>query len=201
MSNTGPQGGPYARPLKIHNLDRTGDEMCAIRSKTEQSLAAGDYYTSNYHHYNPHGVLGAAYQEPTVMPWDGYGVGGRTIESDSKLRILQTQTRVAAPMHPQGRPIKTVPYMGGGRGNPFMESLLQQSEMVRDRKSTATVSDVFYQQHFTPMIPLLRKNIQDPHHYVEEINDPTWVRGGAMSRNIVRDQLCMNENNAPRHFN
>jgi len=134
--------------------------------------------------------LGAAYEEPTVMPWDGFGVGGRTVETDSNLRISQLQTRPKCPIHPQGRPIKTVPYMGGGRGNPYMESLLQQSEMVRDRKSSATVSDVFYQQHFTPMLPYLKNNIQNPVHYVEEMNDPTWVRGGAMSRNIVRDQLC-----------
>ena len=83
--------------------------------------------------------------------------------------------------------------MGGGRGNPFIESLLQKSEHIRDKKSCGTVTDSFFRQQYTPMIPHLARNIQNPSHYIEALNDPGWVRGGAMSRNLVSDRLCEND--------
>jgi hypothetical protein len=182
--------GPELKNMRLHNLGRLHDDNSAVLDRTRQSMGQGEWYLQNYHHSSSRGVMSVATQEVTVIPTDGYGVNRNVIDRESELKIGAVQTKPNVPIHPQSRPIVTVPYMGRGRGNPYTESLLIKSEAIRDKKSAATVTDSFFENQFIPMIPHLQENIQNPVHYVEELNDPSWVRGGAMSRNIVRDQLC-----------
>lgn len=182
------------RPMNLHNLDRLHDERVSVVDRTRQSLGQGEYHVRNFYLPNPEPIQSVAANELTMIPRDGYGVGGRTIDAETSLKIGATQTRSSVPIHPQSRPIKTVPYMGGGRGNPYVESLLQKSEHIRDRKSVSTIMDSHFHNQFTPMIPQLARSIQDPHHYIEALNDPAWVRGGVISRNLVRDRLGEQEN-------
>ena len=70
-----------------------------------------------------------------------------------------------------------------------MESMLQQSEFVRDRKDCGTVSDKPVPHVFDPLIDHLSAHVTNPRNLVEEAADPSWVRGGAHSRLIVRDAL------------
>lgn len=79
--------------------------------------------------------------------------------------------------------------MGRGRGNPYLESILQQSEFVRDRKDCATVSDKPVPHYFDDLVPHLAAHVTNPRNLVEEAADPNWIRGGAHSRLIVRDAL------------
>lgn len=176
--------------MNLHNLDRLHDDRVSVHDRTRQSRSHGEYQLRNFYLSNPAPVQNVATNELTVMSRDGYGVGGRVIDQESDLKIGATQTHPKCPIHPQSRPIKTVPYMGGGRGNPYVESLLQKSEHIRDRKSVSTVTDSFFRNQYTPMIPQLARTIQDPTHYIEALNDPAWVRGGVISRNLVRDRLC-----------
>lgn len=181
------------RPMNLYNLDRLHDDRVSVNDRTRQSLSQGEYQMRSFYLPNPTSIERVATNELTMLPRDGYGVGGRVIDAESDLKIGATQTHPNVPIHPQSRPIKTVPYMGGGRGNPYVESLLQKSEHIRDKKSVSTVSDTFFRNQFTPMIPQLSRTIQDPVHYIESLNDPAWVRGGVISRNLVRDRLCEQE--------
>lgn len=180
-------------PMNLHYTSRLHDDRVSVHDRTRQSTESGEYYLRSFYLPNPTPVEQVATQELTMISRDGYGVGGRVIDSESDLKIGMTQTHPKCPIHPQSRPIKTVPYMGSGRGNPYIESLLQKSEQIRDRKSVATVTDSFFRNQYTPMIPTLARNIQDPSHYIEALNDPGWVRGGVISRNLVRDRLCEQE--------
>lgn len=178
------------QPMNLHNLGRLHDDGVAIRDRVRQSTDIASWRTSNFHLQTPRPVEHVALDEVMMLSKDGFGPGGRVIDTESDLKISSVQTKPNVPIHPQSRPIKTVPYMGKGRGNPYIESLLQKSEHIRDKKSCATVTDSFFRQQYTPMIPHLARNIQNPRHYIESLNDPGWVRGGAMSRNMVRDRLC-----------
>lgn len=182
--------GAFSTKMNIYNLGRLHDDQISIHDRTRQSTDECSWRLTNYHLSNPRPVEQIATDEVAVLSRDGYGVGGRVIDTESELKIAAVQTHPNVPLHPQSRPIKTVPYMGGGRGNPYVESLLQKSEYIRDKKSCGTVTESFFTHQYTPMIPQLSRNIQDPTHYIEALNDPGWVRGGAMSRNIVRDRLC-----------
>jgi hypothetical protein len=80
--------------------------------------------------------------------------------------------------------------MAGGRGNQDVESFLLHSEQVRMGKECGTVTEQFFDQQYTPMIPLLSKNVQNPNNLVEEVASPGWVRGGLPSRSYLRDVNC-----------
>jgi hypothetical protein len=176
--------------MNLNNLGRLYDDSISVNDRTLQSLIESKYRMTNFHLHDPTPVTMLATQEVNVISQDGYGVGARGIDVESDLKIGATQTHPNCPIRAQPRPIKTVPYMGSGRGNPYVESLLQKSETIRDRKSIGTVTDSFFENQFTPMIPQLARNIQDPRHYIEALNDPAWVRGGSITRNVVRDRLC-----------
>jgi hypothetical protein len=80
--------------------------------------------------------------------------------------------------------------MAGGRGNPNVESLLQHSEQVRMGKECGTVTEEFFTQQYTPMIPILRENVQNPRNLVEEVAASGWIHGGIPTRSYLRDVNC-----------
>jgi hypothetical protein len=80
--------------------------------------------------------------------------------------------------------------MGGGRGNPDAESQLIHSEQVRMGKECGTVTEQFFDNQYVPMIPLLKKNVQNPKNLVEEVASDGWIRGGIPSRSYIRDLNC-----------
>ena len=176
--------------MGVNTLSRIGDDSTVVTERTKQSTDQTNWRLSNFHLPSPNPVERVAVDEVMMTSKDGYGPGGRVIDTESDLKITSVQIRPNVPMRHQPRPITTVPYMGAGRGNPFVESLLHKSEHIRDKKSESTVTDSFFRQQYTPMIPHLSRNIQNPENYIEALNDPGWVRGGASSRNLVRDRLC-----------
>jgi hypothetical protein len=80
--------------------------------------------------------------------------------------------------------------MGRGRGEVQLESKLQFSPITRQGKDCGTVSDTFYENQFTPLIPYVSKNVQNPVHLIEEVASAGWVRAGIPSRQWVRDLNC-----------
>jgi hypothetical protein len=80
--------------------------------------------------------------------------------------------------------------MGGGRGNPEVETYLQHSEMVRQGKECGTVTEQEFTQQYTPLIPLVQNNIQNPKNLIPEVASPGWIHGGLPSRNYIRDVNC-----------
>ena len=39
-----------------------------------------------------------------------------------------------------------------------------------------------------PMIPSVQKDIDNPRNYIEELADPTFIRGGLDTRDLTRDR-------------
>ena len=77
------------------------------------------------------------------------------------------------------------PFMGSGQSslkNPDLKSKLLKGEQTSVPKSKSNLTGI-YINRFIPMIPKLKKNIQDPNHIVPEY----WVRGGESTRNVVRN--------------
>jgi hypothetical protein len=80
--------------------------------------------------------------------------------------------------------------MGRGRGEATVESQLQMSQMIRTGKDCGTISDIFYENQFTPLIPFVAANVQNPVHLIEEVASKGWIHGGIPSRQWVRDMNC-----------
>jgi hypothetical protein len=125
-----------------------------------------------------------------VYPREGYGYNNSAIDADSIMRNQPGFKNNRCQVRAQARPFLSVPYMAGGRGNPNVESLLQHSEHVRMGKECGTVTEEFFTQQYTPMIPILRENVQNPRNLVEEVAASGWIHGGIPTRSYLRDVNC-----------
>jgi len=175
--------------FNIQQFTRVRDDPCDVSIQFKESAGPGAYQLTNMVP-RPADVAQVAYQQPIVPEREGYGWSRNAIDVDSTIRNHAIQTN--SPHCPirgsvQARPYATVPFMGRGKGEAELESKLQMSQFVRQGKECGTISDIFYENQFTPMIPFVAANIQNPVHLIPEVASKGWVHGGVPSRQVVRD--------------
>ena len=179
----------FTEKMQINRLTKTRDDACGIDQYFKQSVGPGNYTTTNLvpdaKQVNPMAV-----SEYLLYPREGYGLNNAAIDSDSVLRNQSEFKNNRCLVRAQARPFLSVPYMGGGRGNSDVESLLQHSEQVRVGKECGTITEQQFDGVFTPMIPNLKDNIQNPNNLITEDASPGWIRGGLPSRSYIRDVNC-----------
>lgn len=173
--------------FQVNQFTRVHDDQCGIDAFYRQSVGPGFYHLTNLVQA-PSDVLPKAHDNPTIIAKEGYGIVPSNIDKESILRnhaVLTGPQR--CPIRAQTRPFLTVPYMGRGRGEAVLEAKLQQSEFVRSGKDCGTVTDKPFAGQFTPLLPHVERNIQNPAHIVPEVAASGWVRGGIPSRQYIRD--------------
>ena len=179
--------------LQTHQFTRIHDDPCDQVVQNRERVGPGAYQVTNLVPAVTT-AMGTAYQQAVIPPASaGYGWSASAIDVDSVLRNHSIQTN--SPHCPirgrvQPRPFATVPYMGRGKGDAQLESKLQMSAFVRQGKECGTISETFYENQFTPMIPYVAENVQNPVHLIPEVASKGWVRAGVPSRQWVRDQNC-----------
>ena len=175
--------------MDINRLTKTRDDLCGIQQYYTQSLGPGKYTTLNLvpdsRKVNP-----LASEQQLMYPREGFGLNNAQIDSDSMMRNESSFKSNRCQIRAQARPFLTVPYMAGGRGNQDLESLLQHSEQVRMGKECGTVTEQFFSQQYTPMIPILKENVQKPSNLVPEVAASGWIHGGIPTRSYLRDVNC-----------
>lgn len=178
--------------FQIQQFTRVHDDPCDQAVQNRESTGPGAYQVTSL---LPAATTAAAtaYAQPVVPLTTGYGWSASHIDADSVLRNHAMQTN--SPHCPlrgrvQARPFMTVPFMGRGRGDADVESRLTMPEFVRMGKDCGTLSDTFYSGQFTPLIPYVAANIQNPVHLIPEVASAGWVRAGVPSRQWVRDLNC-----------
>lgn len=178
--------------FQIQQFTRVHDDPCDQTVQNRESAAPGAYLVTNLVPAAST-AYATAYQQPAVPAASGYGWSASAIDVDSVLRNHAMQTN--SPHCPvrgrvQARPFVSVPFMGRGRGEAELESRLQMSEFVRQGRECGTVTDTFFEQQFTPLIPYVAANVQNPVHLIPEVAASGWVRAGVPSRQWVRDMNC-----------
>ena len=175
--------------MQLNRLTHTRDDSCGLDQYFKQSVGPGKYVTTNLvqdaKQVNP-----LAVQEFMLYPREGFGLNNASIDSDSVLRNQPEFKSNRCLIRAQARPFLSGPYMGGGRGNPDVESLLLHSEQVREGKECGTITEMGFDGVFTPMIPNLKENIQNSNNLITEDASPGWIRGGLPSRAYIRDVNC-----------
>ena len=178
--------------LDIQNPNRLNEDNCEKLFTTKQSESPGIYNLTQYRDCQcgvPQ-VVETAVENPMIQFRDGYGISECFMDEDSDLRVGQTKKNPKVPNQLFTRPYKTVPYMGRGSGDSFVESQLRVGEDTFIRKQCNTLSGINIPNvdpNHMPMINHLKQNIQNPIHIIPHDALEGWVRGGAPSRQIVRD--------------
>lgn len=178
-----------ASRFALNRLTHPRDDKCGLESFYAQSVGPGNYMTTNLVP-KASGVNPVSVTQLNIYPREGFGYNNAFIDADSALRNQPVFNSHKCNIRPQARPYNTIPFMGNGRGNPDVESRLLHSEQVRLGKECGTVTEQFFDQQYTPQIPLLAKYIQNPNNLVEEVAQPGWIRGGVPSRQYIRDINC-----------
>lgn len=177
------------RRMQINRLTHTKDDVCGIEQYYKQSVGPGRYTTTNLvpdaRDVNP-----MASKNLLIYPREGFGANNAAIDAESALKNQPEFKNNRCLIRPQARPFLGVPYMGGGRGNADVESLLLHSEQVRQGKECGTVTEMQFDQVFTPLLQSVKDNIQKPENLVTEAASPGWIRGGLPSRSYIRDVNC-----------
>jgi hypothetical protein len=175
--------------MQLNRLTHTRDDSCGIAQYYRQSIGPGSYATTNLvpeaRSVNP-----LAIDQLLVYPREGFGLNNKQIDADSVLRNQPEWKNNRMFIRPQARPFLSVPFMGTGRGNPDVESLLLHAEQVRQGKECGTVTEQQFEGVFEPQIPTVKENIQKPAHYIPEVAASGWIRGGIPTREYIRDLNC-----------
>ena len=180
---------PERHQMDINRLTKTRDDLCGIQQYYTQSLGPGKYTTTNLvpdaRKVNP-----LAAEQQLLYPREGFGLNNSSVDSDSMLRNEASFKSNRCQIRAQARPFLTVPYMGGGRGNPDVESMLIHAEQVKQMKECGTVTEQQFEGQWTPLVQTLSDNIQNPKNLIPEVAAAGWIRGGIPSRAYMRDVNC-----------
>jgi len=175
--------------MQVNRLTHTNDDECGIKQYFTQSIGPGAYTLTNLvpsaRDVNP-----LAAKELLMYAREGFGANNAQIDAESVLKNQPEFNNNRCNIRAQARPFLGVPYMGGGRGNSEVESLLLHSEQVRQGKECGTVTEQQFDGVFTPLIPMVKDNIQKPENLIPEMASPGWIRGGLPSRSYIRDVNC-----------
>ena len=176
------------------NLSRIGNDLCGISEGDLQNNAFGTYSTNNYF-LSDCGMKNAiefATMQPSINFKGGYGnsgAGGCNIDSDSDLKIGTIQTNPKCRISLRQRPFATVPYLGRGKSFPMTESKLQQGAPTKQLKSCNRLSELSYGNEKVPLVPSLKRNIQNPVHLIESVAADGWIRGGMPTRDLAHEYI------------
>jgi hypothetical protein len=178
--------------FQVQQFTRVHDDPCDQQVQNRESSGPGTYQTTNLVPASQSAFM-TAYQQPAIPAAPGYGWSAANIDADSVLRNHAIQTN--SPHCPlrartQARPFVTVPFMGRGRGDAVLETRMQHAEITRQGRECGTVTETFLSNQFTPMIPYVAQNVQNPVHLIPEVASQGWVRAGVPSRQWVRDMNC-----------
>jgi hypothetical protein len=172
----------------FNNMARIGNDNCDTTEKNLQNTHQSAWSLTNYFAQDCTMKQGIdfALTAPAINYTGSHqvGVGGCNIDINSGLKydpISRPPCRISLFQ----RPFATVPYLGRGSVDPIMEAAIMQGDQISNRKTTTSYSEKSYLNHqYTPMIPSLANNINNPANLVEGVAVNGWVRGGASSRDL-----------------
>ena len=183
-------------PPFFNQQNRFYNDACYANGRTTQSTMPGMYSLSNFYDCDtlPNDAFSIAMSQPIIQFKDGYGhIGqyGALSEVHSSLRNGeqgQQLTNLKGPQQLKVRPIKTVPFMGRGLGDPCRESYLKEGVSTFERRQCNTLAEMHLSNQYTPLIECLNSEVQNPIHILHEANQSDWVRGGYPSRQWVHQK-------------
>lgn len=178
--------------ISVHNMTGLVDDSCLQQERLDQSVEASDYMVSNFRSCGESltDILKVAGDNKGLTVKDGYDVSKNNIQESSKVRFGEVEHRPKCSNLLLHRPFATVPYMGRGYGDNEVEADVKTGSLLHKRDRHVAKNEQQERTFNNIMVPLVKNlsdNVQNPMNLVEEVNDQAWVRGGAPTRQIVKD--------------
>jgi hypothetical protein len=127
---------------------RIGTDATYNTQQNIQNASYEKYNLANYHSDNlsQDTVYFAAHNPSVIINQShrGHGLGGKTIDIESKLHIRAERERSFEKIDLQQRVFATIPYLGRGAGNTAVETKLQWGDWVPKRHPTKELSHADY---------------------------------------------------------
>jgi len=178
--------------FNIQNRSRLREDLCYIDTRYKQAERPGLYQITNFHDCKcaAPNTQNVSLEQPIIIHRDGHGwtsMYGCNVDNDSELRNARNLTNPRLIQQLYQRPYLTVPYMGRGVGDVCQETYLRPGESTFQSKACNNLAGIHIEQQYTPLIPCVNDNIQNPIHIIPEDNDPAWLHGGQPSRQVIRN--------------
>lgn len=183
----------YVSDFTFNGMSRIGNDSCCIDQNSIQNSQSCSYTLQNYfaQDCSMSNAKALAVTQPCINYSGGFGMGagGCNVDESSNLLIGGIQTHPKSRIDLFGRPFATVPFLGRGSVDPILEAQIQQGEAITNKRSVTRLTEKSYlNYHTTPLIPEVKKNIQNPNLMIEGMASEGWIRGGVPSRELTRDR-------------
>jgi len=117
------------------------------------------------------------------------GEKGCLVDKDSELREDKDKLTNKKYIHQLvERPHLTNANLVKGYHDVDVESVIRGGISASDDRSCNSLTGVTLGNYFTPMIPKLQDEVQDPKHIIPEDSMQVWVRGGLPTRQMQRNE-------------
>lgn len=181
-----------ASDYTFNKMTNINDDSCALTQTNIENSQAETYMLNNFFPACPMTkAIDFATQQPFVF-YNGshqVGISGCNISQNSDLLhtpISRPPCRISLIQ----RPFATVPFLGKGRHNVNLESILREGELIQNNhKSVNPSSEVSYINYKNyPLIPEVQNTLANGSNQIESDKYAGWIRGGLPSREYARDQ-------------
>ncbi len=181
---------------QFQTFQRVGinDDKLTIDLDVMQSQGPGYYYLDNQ--YSGDCGLKEAKEiqvsQPGIHLKGSVGWGGEKgclVDTDTNLRQNKERLTNKNEIYQiTERLFKTTPSLTKGYFDVDVESVIRPGNFTTDQRPCGPLSGVTLGNQYTPMIPKLKEEIQDPNHIIPENSKQDWVRGGLPTRQMVRNK-------------
>lgn len=181
----------YESDYTFNRQTRIGGDSCDMSQRGIQDMNAANYMLTSF---QPSCPLNSTIEFATSQPAINFtgNIGGCNVD-ESSLMSMSELTRSKNRISLSQRPYLTVPYLGRGKSNAMMESQIQQSEIINNRKSINPSSEVSHLKYrHTPLIESIQSTITNPANLIEGVAAKGWIRGGIPVRHLTRDKEYTN---------
>jgi hypothetical protein len=183
--------------LKLFKQNILQEDAIQLSLEMMQSQGPGYYHMDNQ--YGCECGLKEAREIQTSQPGINFkggcgwsGEKGCLVDIDSQLRENKDRlTNKRQQFQLTERLSLTTPNLNKGFFDVDVESVIRPGDFTTDQRPCGPLSGVTIGNYFTPMIPKLKAEVQDPIHIIPEDSKGDWVRGGLPTREMIRNDDYM----------
>jgi hypothetical protein len=170
--------------LAVNKLTSLQQDENLKKYETIQAMGSGNYVLKDYTNiFNKSEEI--ATSQPYVNFSDGHGISKDIIDKEKKVGKINNFRGDANQLYP--RPYLTIPYTGKGNYDVDKHSEIRSYNISADDRACNSLSGVSIEQQYTPLVPNLKDNIQNPINIIQEDSVPDWYRGGIDTTQIRKD--------------